>query len=148
MSSSSSRHEARLRAAQFLYQEDINPAENRNEAIHMFWDQHEAPDTTRHFAEVLINAVLKNLSELDEKLASYAQNWDIKRMHAVDRNILRLAIYEIIYRPDIPPVVAVNEALDITKELSSDESAKFVNGILDRALKDVDRPLRSPSNQS
>ena len=69
-------------------------------------------------------------------------------MHAVDRNILRIALYEINYRPDIPPVVAVNEALDITKELSSEESAKFVNGILDRALKDVDRPLRSPSNQS
>jgi N utilization substance protein B len=76
-------------------------------------------------------------------LQRYAENWDLKRMGAVDRNVMRVALFEMLHRTDIPPVVSINEAVDLAKELSSDESGRFVNGILDRARRDISRPARA-----
>ena len=127
----SARHEARERAVQFLFQLDFNAGEDFKESLDEFWATAEGDDTVRGFAEALIRGVVENREELDRKIQTYAENWDVNRMGAVDRNVLRLAMFEIFFRDDIPPVVSVNESLDLARDLSSEESAKFVNGIVD-----------------
>lgn len=141
----SSRHIARERAIQLLFQLDYNEAEDLEKAFDGFWGSFGDKPDVRPFAEELVHGVLEHRDNLDLEIQRYAKNWDIKRMGGVDRNVLRLALYEIQHRKDIPPVVSVNEAIELAKELSSDEAAKFVNGILDRAIKDADRPLRTPT---
>ena len=84
--------------------------------------------------------VLENIKEIDNRIQNLAANWDLSRMAGVDRSVLRLAAYEMIYRDDIPPVVAINEAVDIAKKFSTDESGKFVNGILDNMAARLSRP--------
>ena len=96
----------------------------------------------RLFAEPLIRGTLEHRDEADEHIRKHAQNWDLHRMAAVDRNILRLAIYEMLYRDDIPPVVSINEAVDIAKKFSTQDSGKFVNGILDKVKGELMRPAR------
>ena len=96
----------------------------------------------RAFFAERIDGVSLNLEEIDGRIARHVDNWGMDRLGGVDRNVLRLAFYELLYCEDVPPVVAVNEAIDLAKELSSDESGKFVNGILDRLIGTLDRPLR------
>ena len=96
----------------------------------------------RNFAEPLIRGALKHRDEADELIRKYAENWDLHRMAAVDRNILRLAIYEMLHREDVPPVVSINEAVEIAKKFSTDNSGKFINGILDRVRSGLMRPSR------
>jgi len=160
------RREARERAVQFLFQHDLNPPENLEQALSQFWSSQRssalaeekgaatwgekpelAPPTgeelaTRVFADPLICGTLEHRPELDDLIQKHAKNWDLHRMAAVDRNILRLAIYEMLYREDIPPVVSINEAVDIAKKFSTQDSGKFVNGILDRVKSDLLRPAR------
>ena len=97
---------------------------------------------TRLFADKLIRGVLQALPELDQKITECAENWDLRRMAAVDRNILRMAIYEMLHRDDIPPVVSINEAVDIAKKFSTQDSGKFVNGILDKIKGELTRSAR------
>jgi N utilization substance protein B len=160
------RREARERAVQFLFQYDLNPPEDLEAALNQFWESQRAvaiagekgpatwgekaelpPVSTdeaavRVFAEPLIRGAIEKREELDEQICKYAENWDLKRMAAVDRNILRLAIYEMLHRDDIPPIVSINEAVDIAKKFSTHDSGKFVNGILDRVKGDLLRPAR------
>lgn len=138
----SGRHEGRTLAVQFLFQRDFNDGDLK-EALDEFWLEHKAGPKVRTFAEMLIRGVEGAREDLDTQLAKYAANWDVKRMGAVDRNVMRVALYEMNHLKDIPPVVSINEAIDLAKELSSDESGKFVNGILDRARKELDRPARA-----
>jgi transcription antitermination protein NusB len=95
------------------------------------------------FAEALIRGALEKRDAVDELIKRHAKNWDMHRMAAVDRNILRLAVYEMLFRDDIPPVVSINEAVDIAKKFSTQDSGKFVNGILDKIRGEVMRPARS-----
>lgn len=151
---------------QFLFQHDINPPENLEAALNHFWDSQRAaaiaedkgvatwgqtielpPPTAdeaaiRLFAEPLIRGALEHRDEADGIIKKHAQNWDLHRMAAVDRNILRLAIYEMLHREDIPPVVSINEAVDIAKKFSTQDSGKFVNGILDKVKGELMRPAR------
>ena len=160
------RREARERAVQFLFQHDMNPPEELEAALNHFWDSQRAaaiaeekgmatwgqpielpPPTAdeaavRLFAEPLIRGALEHRDEADAIIKKHAQNWDLHRMAAVDRNILRLAIYEMLYRDDIPPVVSINEAVDIAKKFSTQDSGKFVNGILDKVKGELMRPAR------
>jgi transcription antitermination factor NusB len=92
--------------------------------------------------------VLEKKEELDLKLQKYLRNWDLTRMAVVDRNVLRMAIFELYYREDIPPVVSLNEAIEIAKRFSTRESGKFVNGLLDRIRQDILRPSRTPLKNS
>ncbi len=96
----------------------------------------------RAFFEERIDGVSLKLEALDKEIKRNSENWDMHRMGGVDRNVLRLAFYELLHCPDVPPVVAVNEAVQLAKELSSEESGKFVNGILDNVMRKLDRPLR------
>ena len=134
---------ARELAVQFLYQFDLSGGEIV-EALPLFWQtQPEINDTGRLFAEELIRGVVEHRAAIDEKISKYTENWDLPRIAAVDRNILRLAMYEMLYRDDIPPVVSINEAVDIAKKFSTHESGAFVNGILDRLKADLTRPART-----
>ena len=97
------------------------------------------------FAEELARGVIDHHKEIDPLIAKYAENWEIDRMGTVDRNAMRIAVFEMLYRDDIPPVVSINEAVELAKAYSSSESGKFVNGILDRIRKGLDRPARGPN---
>ena len=136
------RSEGRLLAVQFLYQNDIRPLENLDAELETFWNLTEKKDSMRKYAGELIRGVLEHREKLDEMISKYAENWDIKRIAPVDKNIIRLALYEMHHREDVPPIAAINEAIEISKTLSSQDSRKFVNGILDRAKQDLTRPLR------
>lgn len=136
------RRSAREWAVQFLFQNDFNPG-NTEPALREFWKDKNPDLKSQEFAGDLIRGVIVNLKEIDALLQSYAEHWEIKRMNAVDRNVIRMALFEMLYRPDIPPVVSINEAVDIAKCFSSIEAGKFVNGILDRALQDLKRPSRA-----
>ena len=134
---------ARELAVQFLYQFDVSGG-TLEEALPLFWQtQSEVNDSGRQFAEELVCGVIDNREVIDEKIARYTEHWDLPRIAAVDRNILRLAMYEMLYRDDIPPVVSINEAVDIAKKFSTRESGAFVNGILDRLKADLTRPART-----
>lgn len=138
----SGRHEARTCAVQFLFQRDFN-ADQLDTALEEFWVERKAGPKVRKFCEELIRGVESCRADIDIRLQKYADNWDLKRMGAVDRNVMRVALFEMLHRTDIPPVVSINEAVDLAKELSSDESGRFVNGILDRARRDISRPARA-----
>ncbi|MCU0785033.1 MAG: transcription antitermination factor NusB [Verrucomicrobia bacterium] len=160
------RREARERAVQFLFQHDLSPPEDLERALNEFWDTQRAaaiaddkgpahwgqpvelpPPTTdeaeeRVFAEPLIRGALEHRDAIDEHIKQHVKNWEIHRIAAVDRNIMRLAIYEMLYRDDIPPVVSINEAVDIAKKFSTQDSGKFVNGVLDKIKGELMRPAR------
>jgi transcription antitermination protein NusB len=137
----SSRHDARLWAVQFLFQRDFNDTE-MEDALAEFWSERKANPNSRVFSEALIRGVEIYRDEIDERLRQYAEHWSLERMGAVDRNIMRVALFEMLFCKEIPPVVSINEAVDLAKELSGRESGKFVNGILDRARQDLGRPAR------
>ena len=160
------RREARERAVQFLFQHDLNPPEKLDEALEQFWNSQQTAaiaedkgDATwgqkfilpaptaeeaevRTFADPLIRGALEHRNESDTCISKHAKNWELHRIAAVDRNILRLAIYEMLHREDIPPVVSINEAVDIAKKFSTQDSGKFVNGILDKVKSGLMRPAR------
>ena len=170
MSSSSDkkgkRREARERTVQFLFQHEMNPHENLDKAIEEFWltqrantqaekqigptwgEKQELPPPTTDeaavqlFADPLIRGVIEHQVKIDEELQKHAKNWSLARMAAVDRNVLRLAAFEMLYRDDIPPIVSINEAVDIAKKFSTQDSGKFVNGILDKVKGELMRPAR------
>jgi N utilization substance protein B len=97
----------------------------------------------RLFAEPLIRGTIEHREAIDTWIQRYVKNWELHRIAAVDRNILRLAIFEMLHRQDIPPVVSINEAVDIAKRFSTEDSGKFVNGVLDRIRGELPRPARS-----
>lgn len=92
---------------------------------------------TKQFARRLVEGVIRRKDELDAAITRAATNWDLARMAAVDRNVLRLGAYELVYADDIPPRVAINEAIELAKNYSTEFSGAFVNGILDRIRKDA-----------
>jgi len=129
------RTKAREHALKILYGVDITKDDCRT-CIERFWKDNEEPDAeTREFANSLVAGVAKNLDALDKIISESATNWQLKRMAVVDRNILRFAAYELIFSKDIPPKVAMNEAIDIAKKYGDADSGKFVNGILDKINK-------------
>ena len=127
------RTKARQLSLQVLYQMDVTEDFSK-ESLENFWlSQKEGMDSeVREFSLELIDGTQKHREAIDSKIAQYAKNWELKRMAIVDRNILRQACYELLYRDDIPPKVSINEAINLAKRFSGAEAGKFVNGILDR----------------
>ncbi|MFA6564042.1 MAG: transcription antitermination factor NusB [Verrucomicrobiia bacterium] len=138
-----SRRQAREAAVQILYFRDINPHEELDDSLTRFWEGQSCDAETQKFAEVLARGTLENRPAIDEQIKKVTENWELDRIAAVDRNVLRLAIYEMMFRDDVPPVVSINEAIEIAKKFSTKESGKFVNGILDRIRKELPRPART-----
>jgi N utilization substance protein B len=127
-----SRHHARERALQILFQYDIHGKPGL--WLDVFWKENEATDEVKAFAERLVAGVLEKKKELDAVVGKYATNWKVSRMPIVDRNILRVGAYELLWMDDVPAKVTVNEAIELAKSFGDDDASKFVNGILDQIL--------------
>ncbi len=138
------RRQARERAVQSLYQLDswgalggaggeaLEPAAVRD-LLEAFWQSLEPLEPeVRELADPLVLGVLAHRAELDALVEACSQNWRLERMAKVDRNILRLGVYELVHRPDVPPKVAINEAIEIARRYGAEESSAFINGVLDK----------------
>lgn len=128
------RSKAREYVLQMLYQADITRG-NWQDILNSFWlsnDQEDISAELKDFSAELLKGVVEHMQEIDEKISKYAANWKLERMAFVDRNIMRLGCFELIFREDIPPKVAINEAVELAKKYSGSESGKFVNAILDQ----------------
>jgi len=135
-----SRRLARETALQVLFQRDLTKEPlNATEAVQRWAAEFEVPEVSRPFAQELVDGTIAHQNEIDQKIASFAQEWTISRMANVDRNVMRLATYEILFRPDIPGRVSLNEAIELAKRFGGEESAKFVNGILDKVVDSVSK---------
>lgn len=132
----------RVAAMQFIYALDINPPEVLRDSLRVFFEGQEEPREYYQFAEELVNGVVAHLPEIDAEIRLHAENWKFERIAKVDLAILRLAIHEMLHRPDIPPIVSIDEAIELSKGFSSDDSKRFINGILDRLKAGLHRPLR------
>jgi len=130
------RTRARELALQMLYQVDARGPESI-EDLDSFLLREEPEDAeVREFARALVVGTIEVMPSLDEILGAAAENWQIRRMATVDRNILRMAVFEMLHRPDIPAKVSINEAIDMGKRFSTQQSGSFINGILDRVRRD------------
>jgi N utilization substance protein B len=127
---------ARECALKILYRIEISK-ESMEASFLDFWSKTaEAIDKESHdFVETLVKGVYDNLTAIDAIISKYTDNWDISRMAVIDRNIMRMSVYEILYRDDIPPNVSINEAIELAKKYGDVDSGKFVNGILDKIKK-------------
>ncbi|AFM42237.1 NusB antitermination factor [Desulfosporosinus acidiphilus SJ4] len=133
-----SRRLARETALQVLFQRDLTKEPLSPSAEVQRWaEEFEVPESSKVFARELVDETIAHLEQIDETIASFAQGWGIKRMANVDRNVMRIATCEILFRPDIPGRVSLNEAIELAKRFGGEESAKFVNGILDRIVDSV-----------
>ena len=143
------RREGREVALQLLFHWDLNVRQSpQSKDLDLFWELRDVIAGVRAFATTVLNGVIANQETIDSKITKYTANYELKRISAVDRNVLRTAIYEMLYAVDVPPIVAINEAIDIAKKFGTEESGKFVNGVLDRVKLDLDRPLRTASNRA
>ena len=124
------RRKAREIAIQILYQADVAGVPF-SEAFATYEGYFNPSPKVLSFARELVNGVAEKQEEIDKVIERYSKNWKLSRMSAIDRNILRLATYELLFRPDIPPKVSINEAVELAKAFGTEESASFVNGILD-----------------
>jgi transcription antitermination protein NusB len=131
------RRRARELALQFLYQLDVNSADDPAPYEGDFWARHPLDDETRGFVRALVVGTKADQLKIDHLIAEFAEHWDLDRMAVVDRNIIRLAIFELLHEADVPPKVAINEAIEIAKKFGTRESSRFINGILDRAHKEL-----------
>jgi N utilization substance protein B len=131
------RRRAREVALQFLYQLDLHGETDPTAHEADFWARHPVDAETRAFAAALVHGATRRHAEVDTLIAQYTENWDLDRMAVVDRNILRLAVYELLDDTAVPPKVAINEAIEISKKFGSRESGRFINGILDRVHKEL-----------
>jgi N utilization substance protein B len=139
------RRKARVCALQMLFQYDI--ARPRiDELASTYWEAfgEEMSDVPRDFSNNIALGAISHIDEIDDLIKKRAENWRIKRMAVVDRNILRLAIYEFLYETDTPKTVIINEALEIARRFSTFEATQFINGILDA----IKRDLESNNNAS
>lgn len=124
------RRDAREAAVQYLYQREVQ-ADESDALLGEFFQLRGLSPSARRFCESLLQGWMAHRKEIDEAISCHARNYDFSRLSAVDRNILRIACQEILFCEDIPPAVAINEAIEIAKKFSTAESGKFVNGILD-----------------
>ena len=125
------RREGREQALQILYGMESNPV-SLPQALHNFREGARGAAASRAFAEELVVGVVEHKAEIDARIEDKSTNWTVPRMARIDLNILRLAVFELVFRPDIPANVTINEAIEIAKKFGTEESPSFVNGILDQ----------------
>ena len=128
------RTKSREYALQMLYQCDIRHAE-AGQVTEEFWQEQELSPEVKAFANQLFTGTVQHLADIDPLIAQHADNWDLKRMAVIDRNILRLGVFELLHLEDVPPKVCINEAIELAKRFGDLESSKFINGILDAVHK-------------
>lgn len=135
----SSRRRAREVIVQILFQRDLNPDADVDNEFQFLNSRLNGKTSIVQFAEVLLNGIRNHQEEIDAALQETAENWKLSRMAATDRSILRLAAYEVLFCPDTPGRVAINEAIELAKRYGTNNSFQFVNGILDRLHKSVEK---------
>ena len=131
------RRQARELALQLLYQLDVRGEPDPGPVIDAFWQREPADDDVRAFADALVRGVKANQAKIDELIGRFAEHWELERMAVVDRNVLRAGIWELLWGVDVPPKVAINEALEIARRFSTEESTGFINGLLDRVRREL-----------
>ncbi len=142
------RREGRVVALQYLFAWSLNTPKNLSDDIRTFLDTQEKPREHYAFGEELIHGVIEHVDEIDGRIRGLAHNWDFERIAKIDLAILRLAIFEMVYRKDIPPVVSINEAIDLSKQFSNLDAKRFINGILDRLKDQLGRDARKVEQAS
>lgn len=138
---SSKRREGREAALQLLYSQETLP-NGTNHDLPEFWNLRRTDEPVKAHAIALQQGVMDNLKAIDERITAALENFSFERLSPVDKNILRVAVYEMFHDTKVPPVVSVNEAIEIAKRFGGEDSGRFVNGVLDRLVKDVKRSLR------
>ena len=131
-----SRRKSRELALQILFELDLNQGDVQK-TIDEFWNNFKYPEDLREFSERIVKGVAQHKEELDQLIKKYSKNWSLSRIDRVDRNILRAAIFELAHCPDIPPKVAINEAIELSKKFGSEKSPPFINGILDKVAQEI-----------
>ena len=137
------RRRSREYALQIMFQLELTDSQLSDDMLSEFWEGNDEDEEVKEFTYKTVTTARKNIDKIDEAIQKAAQHWSLKRMAAIDRNILRVATCELMFRTDIPTSVAINEALEIAKKYSTEESAPFINGILDR----IARELSSSGNR-
>jgi N utilization substance protein B len=142
------RRECRAAAFQYLYAWSVNQPSSMSADLDLFF-QHltDHPRDYYAFAEELIHGAIEHVEEIDTHIKALAHNWEFDRVAKIDLAILRLAMFEMLYRKDIPPVVSINEAIDLSKQYSSADAKRFINGILDRMKDKLGRDSRKPATE-
>ena len=133
------RREGREAAVQYLYLRDLNGDSD----LPAFYRFRGLSPSARRFCDALVEGAIGNQRTIDAAIRENTQNYELTRISAVDRNVLRVAIYEMLHCAEIPPVVSINEAIEIAKKYSTEESGHFVNGVLDQIRAGLSRPARS-----
>jgi len=128
------RRDAREAAVQYLYQREMQ-GDQSDQALEEFYEMRGLSPSGKRFCDELLQGWMQHREEIDEVIAKNARNFEFNRLSAVDRNVLRIACHEILFRSDIPAPVAINEAIEIAKKYSTEDSGKFVNGVLDNIRK-------------
>ncbi len=136
------RRDGRVAALQYLFSWSLNSPANLMEDLRLFFENQEHPREHYAFGEELIHGTLQNVADIDARIKGLAHNWEFERIAKIDLAILRLAMYEMIFRKDIPPVVSINEAIDLSKQFSNTDAKRFINGILDRLKDQLGRDAR------
>ncbi len=138
-----SRRTSRICALQTLYECEVNPVECE-QALRLYWDNFEPPseanlrrEEVQEFTNMLVRGVLQNRESIDNEIQTSSKNWKLNRMALVDRNILRLAVYELKHCEDIPKRVSINEAIELGKKFGSEDSGSFINGVLDKISQSI-----------
>ena len=141
------RRDGRMVAVQFLYSWELNRPENLATALELFFAEQEQPRDHYAFGEELIHGTIEHVSEIDGHIRGLAQNWDFERIAKIDLTILRVGIFEMLHRKDIPPVVSINEAINLSKQFSNADAKRFINGILDRLKDQTGRDARKGAEE-
>ncbi|HKB57818.1 MAG TPA: transcription antitermination factor NusB [Lacunisphaera sp.] len=141
------RRECRAAAFQYLYAWSVNQPASLTEDLRLFFEHLDKPREHYAFAEELIHGAIEQVAELDGHIKTLAHNWEFERVAKIDLAILRLAMFEMLHRKDIPPVVSINEAIDLSKQYSSADSKRFINGILDRMKDKLGRDSRKAATE-
>jgi N utilization substance protein B len=133
------RREGREAAVQYLYLRDLNGDSD----LPAYYKFRGLSPSARRFCDTLVQGTVEHQQTIDETIRKNTQNYELARISVVDRNVLRVAIYEMLHCAEIPPVVSINEAIEIAKKYSTEESGRFVNGVLDQIRGALNRPART-----
>lgn len=134
------RRQSRELVIQFLYLIEMNEGEVQDQ-LKLFWESHPTAEDVQSFTEEILKDTFDHKEAIDARLEKYSDNWTLSRMTVIDRNLLRMAASEILYSTTVPPKVAIDEAVEIAKRFGSEDSPNFINGILDRILKELNSDI-------
>jgi len=129
---------------QFLYYTEMNKGEIVSQ-LKSFWENNSCQEDVQSFTEDILNDIFDHKKEIDARLEKYSDNWTLSRMAVIDRNLLRMAASELMYSKTVPPKVAIDEAVEIAKKYGTEDSPNFINGVLDRILKELKPDLPQAS---